>query len=559
MRLHAVILVLSILLAAPSVPPASAQVTPPVQTPLPVPVGFAAGSGADYAAMRRAGATAVKLLADWSAIEPTRGTFTWTALDTAIRTATAAGLQVTLVLAFTPKWASLATGAELQNPAIWSRQPPKRVADWETFVGKAAARYRGRVREWQVWTALSLPIWRGTANEYFALVKAARARTRAADPANRVVLATPLGLDLISIRRALRTIPEAFDAIALNPRGVEPDGLLLPLATLRERLLGTTPKRLTIEWDPRASGDHADAVAEIVKVAAIVAALKVDRLDLAIDPAIASTALRVLATQLGRRPYAGFLEQPKAIALVFGDEVSGVAVAWSAAPETAFSLDGEGITALNAAGDALRVTAEGGRSSVVLERTPLLLLGLAGPALAAAGEALRTKGFPELRSGPDFSRAAEVVAKLRRVNEEDGLYNMRFRTRRNGAVEAVEVEGSEAVRTSVSRDVVFVYFDVDDSFLYYVDGRHDVEVRVEVRGAGGPQQLGFNLLYDSMTGYRFTPWQWVEAKDGWVTLTFRLTDAAFANTLGWDFAINAGGNRSEDLTIRTVTVRKTPR
>ncbi|MGH2437240.1 MAG: hypothetical protein ACRDFA_09625, partial [bacterium] len=127
------------------------------------------------------------------------------------------------------------------------------------------------------------------------------------------------------------------------------------------------------------------------------------------------------------------------------------------------------------------------------------------------------------------------------------------------ALDVVEVDGGEAVRTVVAKDIVFIYFDVDDTFLYFVDGRYDVEVSAEVRGATEPQQLGFNLYYDSMKDYRFTARQIVEAKDGWVTYTFRLTDAAFANTWGWDFAVNGVGNRREDLTVRSVTVRKIPR
>ncbi len=133
---------------------------------------------------------------------------------------------------------------------------------------------------------------------------------------------------------------------------------------------------------------------------------------------------------------------------------------------------------------------------------------------------------------------------------------MRYRARRNGALEVVQVDGTEAVRTNASKEIVFVHFHVDDSFLYYVDGRAKVEIAVEVWGARSPQRLGFNMIYDSMTGYRLTPWQWVDVKDGWVTYTFRLADANFSGTWGWDFAINAAGNRTEDLTVRTVTVRK---
>lgn len=68
--------------------------------------------------------------------------------------------------------------------------------------------------------------------------------------------------------------------------------------------------------------------------------------------------------------------------------------------------------------------------------------------------------------------------------------------------------------------------------------------------------MGFNLFYDSTGGYRYTPWQWVDARDAWITYTVGLADASMANTWGWDFAIGAAGNRSEDLVVRSVTVRK---
>jgi hypothetical protein len=83
-----------------------------------------------------------------------------------------------------------------------------------------------------------------------------------------------------------------------------------------------------------------------------------------------------------------------------------------------------------------------------------------------------------------------------------------------------------------------------------------IEVVVEVWGARAARQIGFNLLYDSNAGYRFTPWLWVDVHEGWVTHTIRLADATMANTWGWDFAINTAGNRSDDLIVRSVTVRR---
>ena len=112
---------------------------------------------------------------------------------------------------------------------------------------------------------------------------------------------------------------------------------------------------------------------------------------------------------------------------------------------------------------------------------------------------------------------------------ERGLCRV-LRARRNGVVEAVEVNGEGAVRAAPGREAAFIYLDVDDTFLFFNDGRHDAIVTIEVLGARAPQSVGFNLFYDSRSGYRFTPWQWVDAREGWVTYTFLLEDANFANT-----------------------------
>lgn len=524
-----------------------------------VSTGFVAAGGADFGAMKSAGASAVKLVADWSELEPQRGKFAWGNLDQAVTAARRAGLRVVLVLSYTPKWASIATGVELNDPAIYSRQPPKRLADWDAFVTAAVARYRSQVKDWQVWTALSLPIFRGTARDYIDLLKVARAKTKAGDPSSRIVMATSLGIDLVSIRRAFLEARSAFDAVSLAPRGLAPEALLRPLGALRDRLFALTPKKVWLEWDPRSVGERPSWPSQALKVMAIAKAFGVEQVFWVMDgPAGIAPALQA-ADQIGGRPFAGYLTAERALAFVFADGTSAAAVAWSTSGEASFKVDGDSVKVVALSGDARSISAESGKASVAVGAEPVVVIGLGAASVADARGVLQSRGLPVPPSAQDFSQATEVSARLGRTNAEHGLYNMPYRSRRNGAVEPVEVGGSESVRTNASKEIVFIYFDVDDSFLYYVDGRAAVEISVEVHGASAPQQLGFNIFYDSMTGYRFTSWQVVEAKDGWVTYTFRLNDAGFSNTWGWDFAINAVGNRKEDLTVRSVTVRKASR
>lgn len=522
-------------------------------------LGLAAPDPSGYGAARAAGARSVRLVADWSAIEPQPGQPAWAGLDGAVAAAVREGLAPVLVLAYTPRWASLGTGPDLTRPEIYSRQPPRNISDWERFVAAAVARYRDRVREWQVWTQLGLPQFRGTGAEYVVLLQAAAARIRAADPSARIAAAAPEGMDLGFVVRLLQAVPQQFDAVALAPRGVTPEALLRPLGILAPRLRAAG-KALWLEWAPLpAAGEPVGAL--WARMHAVAQAAGVERLYVA-DPGRAEADLRQTAALLARRPYAGYLvRDPGAYAVVFGAGAEAVLLAWATVEGRTLDLPRAGeLRVATLGGQPLALGTGDGQITVRLSASPLVIAGvpaaLADEARATA--AARGPLLPVVAPDREFGRSLEVFARLGRATEERGLYNLLYRTRPNGAVEPVETGDGEGVRTAVARGVVYVYFDLDDTFLFFGEGRVPLEIAVEVWGARAPRQVGFNLLYDSTGGYRFTPWQWVDASDGWVTHTVRLTDASMANTWGWDFAINAAGNRAEDLVVRTVTVRRTP-
>ena len=543
---------LALIVAAAAWPalPAAAPGAPPV------PVGFRAAEGADFGALRDAGATAVKLVVNWSEIETRQGTWQWGALDDAVSAAVSAGLRVILVLSYTPKWASQASGAELLDPGIYARQPPKQLADWEAFVTATSSRFRDRVRDWQIWTARSLPLFRGTTREYVELLRSARVVIKAADPSARIVLSTPYGIDLPDLRRMVTDAFDDFDVVSLAPRGISPDALLRPLGVLRERLLPRGTKSLWIEWDPFSFGQRASWPGQLVKLQAEAKAFGIDYVFwVAEGTAITRIVLDTLGTQIGRRPFAGYLTRQRALLLVFGD-TDAAAVVWTASSDMPLTVEGSPVKAYTPTGDARAVAADAEKSTLTVGNEPLLLTGIGNAVLLEAKQAGQAGAFPVLPAATDYRQAGDVSARLGRTNTELGLYNAPFREWRNDANEVVDADGGEALRTNGARERIYAHFDVDDTFLYFVDGRSLVEITVEVRGASAAEQLGFDLWYDSMSGYRFTPWQWVQVSPGWVSYTVRIGDAAFANTWGWDFAINAAGNRTEELVIRSVTVRK---
>jgi hypothetical protein len=546
--------VAALLLIALGSAPGSGQLAIPTSLHL----GLVTSESAAMVGATASGVRVVKILADWSEIEPQRGRFSWAALDQAVATATREGLTPVVVLAHTPRWASIGSGAELRQPEIYTRQPPRAVGTWEQFVGAAAERYRGRVGEWQVWTQLGLPQFRGTGAEYLALLHTARTRIRAADARARVAMAAPAGMDLAFLLRILQEAPGAFDAVALAPRGFAPEALLRPLAILGSRLQAAG-KALWLEWHAHDAmpGQQADGL--WARLLAIAQVTGIERVFVA-DQAHVSPGLRQAAATLLGRPVAGYLvREPDVYAVVLGTPADPTVVAWATADSRALEIPASPPSRVTTiAGHPVATSLRAGLTVVPLGLAPVVVTGVASGIVdeSRATAAARGPMLPVVGPDRDYSRASEVTARLGKIGDERGLYNLPYRTRRNGAVEAIEIGGVEAVRTSVARQVVYVYFDIDDTFLFFGEGRVPLEIVVEVWGARARGQVGFNLLYDSVSGYRFTPWQWVDVADGWVTHAIRLTDASMANTWGWDFAINAAGNRAEDLVVRTVTVRK---
>ncbi len=546
MRRALILLGLVLLLAAPS-----GQADPAFA------LGAVFSQPAAFLPLRRAGVRTVKIAADWSAIEPARGRLSWADLDLAVEAARRAGLQPVVVLAFTPVWASLAQGAEARDPLVATRMPPRQMADWERFVGAAVRRYRDRVREWQVWTTPALPHFRGTASEYLDLVVAARRASQAADPQSRIAAASPPGFDLAYVQRLVTQASDAVSIVSLAPSGLPPEQWLRPLAALRRQVLQEAERPVWLEWT---AGPAVDAAA-LVRAVAVARASGAARLFVVPEVRQATEPAAGMLAVLQDLTFGGYLVRgPGVYALVFGTAGHAAVLAWRTgdpAPLEVPVLPGARVLSLD--GTAASASIDGG-IRLLLGPAPVLVSGVA-PALAEEAEAtLRQRGplLPVVPSEDDYSQAAEVSIRPGRETAGRGLSLVR-RVRGAAPLETVEVDGEAALRIAPGGEAAFLYFDVDDTFLFFNDGRFQVSVTVETLGARAPQSLGFNLLYDARSGYRFTPWQWVEPRQGWTAQVLQLEDASFATTAGWDFAINAGGNRREDLIVRAVAVRKVAR
>lgn len=519
---------------------------------------------ADPTSAVREGLTWVRIPADWSELEPGRGTFAWSHLDARVKRAAELGARTVLVIMNTPKWAALDSDAP---EAVWRHQPPRNVADWQRFVAAAAGRYRGKVSAWQIEPVIDLAAFRGTFRDYVEMLHAARLAIRQADPQALVVAASPPGLDLTYVKTILGRPAGDFDALMLSPRGRTPEDVLEGLTAVQGRI--ATDDRHQLWLDASAGGAAApsdDAVGdEMARMAVAGLAAGVTRQFWSGRQASArwaptrGTIVRMLD---GMRPVGWLPRGAWVYAFVMSGRATPVAAMWSTSGNQVVPIASDGpLTITTVTGTASPPVTREGSPAVPVGRSPVFAQGLAAAAVDEATRAAQRGPFQIPRDpAHDFSRAESVSVTLGTVNTERGLYNQRFRSLPAGALVPISTDGVEALRTELAKDAVYVYLDVDHSYAYFIDGREDLLVAVEVhRAKTAAQQVGFNILYDSTIGYRFTPWQWIEPGTGWVTYTVRLTDAAFSSAWGWDLAINGAGNKKEPLVVRSVTIRKVPR
>lgn len=149
---------------------------------------------------------------------------------------------------------------------------------------------------------------------------------------------------------------------------------------------------------------------------------------------------------------------------------------------------------------------------------------------------------------------------------EDGLYWRKYMGFRGAANEFSALEDRNGLVTTYSRDVMnpgqgqpSIYLDVANDFLYFARGEA-VKVTIQVKrppATEGPfaAKGGFNLQYDSPTGFKVTPWQVVEGGEGWATYELEIPDASFANRDGYDLMINTWGSR-QDLVFGGITLER---
>lgn len=98
-----------------------------------------------YDAIKSEGFPAVRLIVEWPLIEPQPGQYDWTSIDAQVDDARQHGLTILAVVTYAPAWAVTPEGRNFVHPA------PANPATFVEFTRIAADRYRGVIRNWEIW------------------------------------------------------------------------------------------------------------------------------------------------------------------------------------------------------------------------------------------------------------------------------------------------------------------------------------------------------------------------------------------------------------------------
>ena len=124
----------------------------------------------------------------WANIERSQGVFDWTALDTAVATSKAKGVNdILMVLAGTPAWAT-DDPSPTALPQPGAAGMPRDLAWWDNWVTQVVTRYKGKITSYQPWNEANLATFStGSPQDMADLTKRAYDIIKRIDPAATVV------------------------------------------------------------------------------------------------------------------------------------------------------------------------------------------------------------------------------------------------------------------------------------------------------------------------------------------------------------------------------------
>ena len=155
-------------------------------------------------AMRQAGVKWGRQDFGWARIEATKGVYDFEPYDRLVERFTRAGIRI--------------FGNLTGHPPFHDPRTPEGVEAYCAFAKAAVARYAGRVDHWQIWNEPNGGYWKGTPEQYAALLAASGKAIHSTSPRAKVLALNMAFCDVLWAERILKLVPyDAFDIVCFHP------------------------------------------------------------------------------------------------------------------------------------------------------------------------------------------------------------------------------------------------------------------------------------------------------------------------------------------------------
>lgn len=173
----------------------------------------------------------------WSALNPAREAYHWAVLDALVDDSLRHGVDLVYTFGYVPSWASTNAAGKCGAAPAGSCYAPT-IRAWKDFVSRIVARYKGKIRYWELWNEPDADnFWRGSNAQMVAMAREAHAVVEAAG--GTLLSPSPQGMrawqwldnyfsaggaaytDVISFHGYLHGAPEMLPTLIANIRRVQ--------------------------------------------------------------------------------------------------------------------------------------------------------------------------------------------------------------------------------------------------------------------------------------------------------------------------------------------------
>jgi hypothetical protein len=255
-------------------------------------------------------------------------------------------------------------------------------------------------------------------------------------------------------------------------------------------------------------------------------------------------ALQTLTGLLGTSPRSlGWLNPTgNSYGFVFQGATRPVLVIWASSAKGDTLNPGAPVTVTDLDGQSVKVPAG---QAVTLTRRPVLITDMPAKWVADA-TANASRPFPWIK---DYSGADSISCRLAAADVDSGLTRVS-----GGATAGLMTDGSYARRADIGKKDYYICFAADPSYISV--GDHDLEVTIVAKQVDPVKNGGCKVFYESTHGYRGgDQWWTVPSGADWHEHTFKISDANFGGSWGYNLRIDAISSPA-DIWIKQVTIKR---